>query len=571
MVISHSAQVPEGYASTTETADYLIKELGGARTQDGQATAWRGGLMLTSEFSRGQLDVLGFEGTNAESHMQHLRSLGVLLERGAPLVAKGARSLAELQAQLAAHVGHERFKAALWGVKVVSLETGKVIFEAHPERLLSPASNSKLYTGALALDRLGGDYRIVTPILATAKPEADGTLRGDVVVSGRGDPSWNSGSARKKFDEIFEPFVATIAGAGVKRIAGDIVADGTFFRGVPTGAGWTADDLNDYYGAEVSALTVEDNYADLRIVPGANVGQPAAITLVQPHTGLVLDNRVTTTAAGSSRRIVVRRLIGEHVVHVFGEIPLKNAPVIDEATVPRPAQWFATALKAALEKRGIAVEGKARSVRWPDAPATGTNAVTLGELLSPQMQELVAAFMKPSQNLHTDLIFDYVGERSRAVDAPAWRSSEDCGVLALREFLRANKLEADDVRFEEGSGLSRNNLTSARATVALLSFMAKHREAEAFRASLPVAGVDGTLRRRMKASPAEGNLRAKTGTLRWANALSGYVTTVAGEQLVFSAMLNRMVVPAGRSAREDVDAIGEMLARFGGKVGKTGE
>lgn len=563
MVVSHSAQVPEGYASTTDTADYLLREIGGSRSTVEEPTPWRGGLMPTSEFSRGSLEVLGFAGTDAEAHMLHLRVIGVLLERAAPLVPKPARSVAELQGQIGKHIGQARFAGALWGVKIASVATGKVLFETHADRLLSPASNSKLYTGALALDRLGGDYRIVTPIFATAKPGAEGTLRGDVIVSGRGDPSWNSGSARKKFDEVIEPFAATIAGAGVKRVTGDLVADATFFRGGPSGAGWSTGDLNDYYGAEISAISLEDNYVDMRITPGAKEGDPAQIAFVQPHSGLTLDNRVVTTAAGRTRRIVVRRLIGESVVHLFGEMPLNAAPAIEEATVPRPAQWFAAALKAALEKRGIVVEGKARSVYWPDAQAEGS--VKLGDLLSPQMSELVAGFMKPSQNLQTDLIFGYIGEKGRPDDAPMWRTSEDLGVAALRDFLRENNLHADDVRFDEGSGLSRNNLTSARALVALLSFMAKHREAEAFRASLPIAGVDGTLRRRMKATPAEGNLRAKTGTLRWANSISGYVMTAAGEELVFSVMLNRAVMPAGRSAREDIDAIGEMLARFSGK------
>ena len=128
-------------------------------------------------------------------------------------------------------------------------------------------------------------------------------------------------------------------------------------------------------------------------------------------------------------------------------------------------------------------------------------------------------------------------------------------------------LPADEVRFDEGSGLSRNNLVSANATTALLKFMAGHREAEAFHEALPIAGVDGTLRRRMKNTAAENNVRAKTGTLRWANSLSGYVTTAAGEKLVFSVMLNRAVVPAGRNARDDVDAIALMLAQFTGRSG----
>jgi serine-type D-Ala-D-Ala carboxypeptidase/endopeptidase (penicillin-binding protein 4) len=189
-------------------------------------------------------------------------------------------------------------------------------------------------------------------------------------------------------------------------------------------------------------------------------------------------------------------------------------------------------------------------------------------VLSPPLRDLVAAFMKPSQNLETDLIFAHVGEAVRSAAAPAWRTSEQSAVAALREFLRRNQLPADEVKFEEGSGLSRNNLTSANATVALLALMATHRDGESFHAALPIAAVDGTLRRRMRATPAEGNVRAKTGTLRWANSLSGYVTSAAGERLVFSVMLNRAVVPPGANARDDVDAIAILLAGFTGRSGE---
>jgi serine-type D-Ala-D-Ala carboxypeptidase/endopeptidase (penicillin-binding protein 4) len=479
-------------------------------------------------------------------------------------VAAADAPLEELRARLDAHVTAPRFVGAVWGVKVASLDTGRVLYEHHPERLLSPASNSKLYVAALALDRLGGDYRIITPIFATAAPDSAGNLHGDLLVSGRGDPSWKSGPARAEFWRIFEPFVAAVAAAGVRRITGDLIADATHLRGPPNGAGWTADDLNDYYGAEISALSLEDNYAGLRIAPGAEPGQPCDVSLLQPHTGLVLDNRALTVARGGTRMIAVRRIFGENVVHVFGQVPVGNAPAIEDVTVPRPANWFAAALKEALARRGIAIEGSARSIRWPDAAPAAAARVRLGEISSPPLREMVGALMKPSQNLETDLIFAHLGETLRKPDTPAWQTSEQLGVAALREFLLSHELPADDVRFEEGSGLSRNNLTSARATLALLQFMAAHPAAKDFIASLPIAGVDGTLRRRMRATPAEGNVRAKTGTLRWASALSGYVTSAAGERLVFSAMLNRAVVPAGRQARDEVDAIAVMLAGFAG-------
>lgn len=564
-VLTHSEQVPEGYASTTETADYLLANLGGTRAPETQE--WNHGLRQRSAFSRGRLDILGFAGAAPEDHLRHLRGIGDFWERALPVVpARAAATIAELQRQLAAHTGHPRYARSLWGVKVVSLDTGAVIFERGAEQLLSPASNSKLYAGALALDRLGGDYRIATPIFAAAAPDAAGRISGDVIVAGRGDPSWKSGPQRDRFGTIFDPFVAVLQRAGVRRIEGDVVADATYFRGPAQGAGWTADDLTYYYGAEISAITLEENYVDVKLAPGAAAGEPAAVALLQPESGLTLDNRTVTTPAGSTRRFEVFRLIGEDTVRVFGEIPLGTTPVTEEVSVPVPARWFARGLKSALVRAGIEVGGAARAVTWPAASPVPAAAVRLGEIQSPPLRDLVTALMKPSQNLETDLLFAYVGERARPADAPAWRTSEQLGVAELRAFTARLGLPAGDVRFEEGSGLSRNNLTTARATAALLAEMARHREAEAFRASLPVAGVDGSLRRRMRGTEAQGNVQAKTGTLRWANSLSGYVTTAAGERLAFAVLLNRHVVPPGRSARDDVDAIPVLLARCAGRT-----
>ena len=488
--------------------------------------------------------------------------LGTVAYAAAALAPGATPSIEDLRRQLREHVGDPRFSGALWGVKVASLETGQVLFEHEPGRLMSPASNSKLYVGALALDHFGGDYRIATPILATSAPDAQGRLSGDMIISGRGDPSWKARPRRGDFWAVFAPFVSEIKRAGVRHITGDIVADTTYFRMPPYGAGWVADDLSEDYGAEISAITLEENFVDLRVTPSVP-GQACGFELMHPLADLIIHNRTVTTVKGGSRSIHARRELGGNVVHVFGELPEGSAEEMLDLTVPNPAKWFAAALKEALQREGIRVDGGARSVRWPDASPVSRGAVMLGEIRSPPLRDLVAAFMKPSQNLETDLIFAHVGEAVRPTDAPVWRTSEQCAVAALRDFLRRNDLPADEVRFDEGSGLSRNNLTSAHATVALLRFMARHRDGDAFTASLPIAGVDGTIRRRMRDTPAEGNVRAKTGTLRWANALSGYVASAAGERLVFSVMLNRNIVPAGRFARDDVDAIAIMLARLG--------
>ena len=408
---------------------------------------------------------------------------------------------------------------------------------------------------------MGGDYRINTPLRATAKPDKAGVLAGDLIVSGRGDPGWDFRGKKAHFQAIFYQFIEVLRHAGVKRITGDIVADATWLRQPPQGASWTADDMDFDFGAEISAITLADNYVDLRITPAAKVGEPCAIDVLPPDSGLLIDNRTTTAATGSAREIRVLGLRGdaERVVHVFGTLPVGGKVELTEAPVWHPESWFARALREALTKAGIEVDGNTRGVRWPDAAPAGE--VMLGEVKSAPLRDLVAGFMLPSQNLETDLIFGHLGELRRTAATPAWVRSDELALTALDDFLTKQGVPAGSVLFDEGSGLSRNNLATAGATVQLLAAMSRHREAAAFYASLPVAGVSGSIDKRMRGTPAESNVRAKTGTLRYASSLSGYVTTAAGEKLAFSAMLNRHPVPPGAKAGDPLDELAVILAR----------
>ncbi len=472
-----------------------------------------------------------------------------------------AKSPEELRAQLDAHVNQPRFSGALWGVKVASLTTGKILYENHADRLMSPASNSKLYAAALALQTFGGDYQIATPIFATAKVGKSGTLRGDLIISGRGDPSWKA----TNFWDNFAPFVAVLTNAGVRRVTGDLVMDTTFFHGPPNGGSWSVEDLEDSEGAEVSALTLNDNVAEIQVAPGTNISAPCSLTLSPPETGIFLVNRTKTIAAGGKQSLEIHKPVGTKIIYVFGEVPLDGAGETLDVPVPQPAAWFGAALKTALAQHGIVIKGKVRCLAWPEiAPWDEAGLVKLGAVKSPPLREILRAFLKPSQNLETDLVFDHTGEMLRGTNAPAWETSEQCAVGALEKFLATNGVPAD-VDFDEGSGLSRNNLTSARATVALLTVMATNRWVQDYFDALPIAGVDGTLRRRMKNTPAFKNVHAKTGTLRWVNSLSGYVTTAAGEKLVFSLMLNRYDSPPNRKRTQELDDIAVLLAGFTGR------
>ncbi len=487
---------------------------------------------------------------------------------GGPLRAAEAAApatLAELQERLDQRLRSERFRGGLWGVQVVSLASGRVWFEHEPRRLMSPASNSKLFAGALALDVLGPEYCIRTPVLGSAAPKADGTLPGDLFIAGRGDPTWRVRGTSRPFASIFTPVVEVLRRAGVRRIAGDVVADATWFHQPPQGSGWTVDDLNDWYGAELSGVSLEQNYAELSLTPALVPGGEVSLAWRQSDAGLEVLARLQTVAADAPAQVVVRRLVGESRVHLWGSVPAGGRPELVNVTVPRPAEWYAAALRSALAREGIAVAGRARAARGPDPSPVPAGAVALGELTSPPLRELVADFMKPSQNLETDLIFGHLGETRRGVGTPAYGTGEALALEALREFLGRAGVDPAEVRFEEGSGLSRNNLLTARATVGLLAAMARHPAAKDFEASLPIAGRDGTLRTRLRGTAAEGNVKAKTGTLRWANAVSGYVTTAGGERLAFALLLNRHATEAGApSAREELDEIVAMLAAYAG-------
>jgi D-alanyl-D-alanine carboxypeptidase/D-alanyl-D-alanine-endopeptidase (penicillin-binding protein 4) len=470
-------------------------------------------------------------------------------------------ALAALQAALSNHLAQPKFAAAAWGVKVATLDSGRTLFAHDAHKLLKPASNAKLYTGALALDRLGPAFRIRTSLFAQARPDRSGTLRGDLLVYGRGDPSFAARFDGVSITNVLEPLVNALAAAGVRRITGGLVGDESFFRGPPLGSEWTWGDLQRYYGAEASALTVQDNVVDLVFRPGPKPGAPCLIQTLPPTSYLSFDNRTRTGASNTPTDLQLYRPIGQSVVHLSGAIAL-GSNVTDAVAVPRPALWFVTLLREALQRRGIQVGGGVRAVDWLERQAHPVDLHQLAEVAAVEsrpVSEILPRMMKPSQNLYAHLLLLQVGARAAGgpADGPVEPTTEDLGLAELRRFLDGAGIAPEETRLEEGSGLSRGALVTPNATVALLRHMHRHPHGAIFREALPVAGRDGTLRSRMKATAAFENVRAKTGTLRYVNTLSGYVTTRAGQPLVFSLMLNNY---EGKDARPALDAMAVLLA-----------
>ncbi len=523
----------------------------------------------------------------------------IFAQNPTPAPQPQTESVESLSSRISAHIAQPRFAPAAWGLKIVSLDSGRIIFEHNAGKYFNPASNAKLYSAALALDRLGADYRIKTSLYSTARPNATGTLKGDLIVYGRGDPVMTASVNDGDYFKPFEPLLQQLANAGVRRVEGDLVGDESYFATPPIGSGWEWDDLQEYYGAEVSALTINDNALDLFVKPAERVGLPCRVTTGPVTSFVTLMNRTQTAPKGTEARVVVYRPVGENIVYVSGRLPVDHKGYKGSVSVHNPAGLFANLFKDALARRGITVTGRARTIDWKYrevTPIDFAKLVELGFVESLPLKDIVRETLKPSQNLYAQLLLLQAGayqgpetagqkpdaqSNGDASNSPAARAqnaaavaqspgpqltTEQMGIQAMNNFLAEAGVKKGDVLLEEGSGLSRKDIITPNATIALLTYMSRHRNSEFYQAGLPIAGVDGTLQNRMKGTAAAGNARAKTGSLRYVYTLSGYVTSAAGERFAFSIMLNNYYnTDQNSSPRGDIDAIVVMLAGFAGR------
>jgi D-alanyl-D-alanine carboxypeptidase/D-alanyl-D-alanine-endopeptidase (penicillin-binding protein 4) len=479
---------------------------------------------------------------------------------------QSSNTLSSLQARLGADLNEGRFAQAQWGVQVVSLDSGKILFEHNADKLMKPASNAKLYTTALALDRLGPDYRIKTSFYAAAKPGSDGVIHGDLIVYGRGDPSFSARFNDGDYKKALQPAVDAFQAAGIKQIDGELVGDESFFHGPAYGSEWTWDDLQNYYGAPASALSFQDNVIDLVFNPGEALGAPCQIVTMPATTFVTFSNRTETAETNARARIRIYRPMGGNLAYVWGRVPLGSTGQADAVSVNDPALWFVTMLKEALAQNGIVVSGAVREMNWLDRETAPLDLAKLTEVASVEsrpLAEIVKQTLKPSENLYAQLLLLQVGAKVVESRDISDGNTEQAGVAEMRRFLRQAGIDRGMALLEEGSGLSRASLVTPGATVKLLTFMSRHRHREAFIDALPIAGVDGTLRNRFKGTPAEGNVRAKTGSLGYVDTLSGFLNDGGREKLVFSIMLNnyRETDPE-HTGRAEIDKLVRMLVDY---------
>lgn len=482
------------------------------------------------------------------------------------------QTLPDLQAKIRTSLMRPELRRGSIGVKVVSLNTGKVVFEENAEKYFMPASNMKNFTVATAMEKLGPNFRFVTSVYAPVKPDAAGVVRGPVTIFGRGDVSFSTAfyppiGDTPGYYRGLEALADKMVQSGVKRIEGDLVGDESYFSGSPLPSGWEWDDLQWYYGAEVSAMPLNDNALDLFITPGA-VNTPCVVQILPLNPVYKVANTCVTAKSGV-RDLRVEKKLDRNILEVSGTMPADDKKGYYGAiAVSHPAEIFMALLRQVLEKKGVVVTGQTKVLGVKEkallAVASSVPPIEIARFESFPFGIVAAKTMKPSQNMYTETILWTLGEQL-GDKRNASATSAERGAAVVRSFLRDIGVPEGSVLQYDGSGLSRHNLVTPNAVTTLYTYMAtKSQYAAAWRDSLTIAGVDGTLKNRFKGTAAEGNIRGKTGTIDQVSALSGYLLTAGGEQVVVSIIINGV---EGSGTRQAVaDEIVVNLANFNGRI-----
>jgi len=434
-----------------------------------------------------------------------------------------------------------------WGAMVISLTTGDTLFARNAGASLNPASTLKLFTTALAFDQLGPEHRFSTDVYRVGDV-SNGTLFGNLIIRGGGDPALSRRYYDGDGNGPMRALARQVAAAGIRRVSGDIIGDDHAFEAKPVPDGWLTRYLHASYAARVSALSLNENLVHIVITPGTS-GGPGTVRLEPATTAFQVTNTSTTRARSRGAQVVVTGG-DDGLIRVRGWIGTASEAKVYSLVVPEPATFTTGAFTRALRDAGIVVEGRAR------VGITPPTAIRVTSLPSPPLAELAGVMNRESINHFAELIFRNAARQA----SPLGIGSATMGNALLRDFMQLRVgASPKDVFVADGSGLSTLDRVTARSMVQLLAYADRAPWSKQFHESLPVAGREETLRLRMRRTPAQGNLHAKTGTTNDVVALSGYVAARDGEVLAFAFLYN------GKdrwNARATIDAMGVTLADF---------
>lgn len=494
------------------------------------------------------------------------RSLGILmLTLGLAPAVWSQNGTASLRQAIDRLLDRPEYRNAHWGVLVLDLRDSTVLYERHSRKNFIPASVAKLFVTAAALEQLGPDFRYVTRLWADG-PVVDGVLQGNLIVRGAGDPAIGGRFTEGDRTALFRAWADSLRQRSIHTIAGDLIGDDDYFDDTPLGAGWSWDDLTYWYAAEISALSFNDNCVDITL-EGTRAGRPARLHWEPLRTTYVqLINQTRTVPPNRSLRERYERKPGTNTILLRSQVP-EGRVETESLTISNPTRYFVHVLQEVLTREGIVVQGRPVDVdELPEKPDyTQPHFWIVATYTSPPLREMIRIVNQRSQNLYAEMVLRTLGTERPVADTTRTPGSAAMGLAAAaRTWLKAG-IDTSQIRMVDGSGLSQLNLLSPEATVRLLAYMALHPQHdvwEAFYASLPAGGQIGTtLEYRLRQGMAQGNVRAKTGTLSNASSLAGYLRAADGRLLAFVLFCNHYTVSTAR-VRATQDAIVERLARY---------
>ena len=439
--------------------------------------------------------------------------------------------------------GEPAARQAAWGIHVVNLKTGATVYARNINQFFIPASNTKLFSTALALTRLGPNYRFRTLITSPEQPDESGRVT-ELRFVGGGDPNLSGRQLPYAYKSepgnplrFVEQFAQQLVDRGLRLVDGDIVGDDSAYAHQPYPEGWALDDPVYDYGVPVSALFLNDGMFTLYLRP-TSPGQPPSVDCSPMPDDLVIHNLAVT---GTTTKVKYERLPGLPELTITGTVAEPHEELLG---MDDPALFAASALRQALLKRGVRITGKTR-VEHTSAPG-----VTLVTHQSAPLADNLGPLNKESINVHAEIAILETARAHRGAQA-----SRESALEELQLFLKEIGIADGQYHFEDGSGLSRHTLVTPQTVTKLLFYMHNSKDRDAWIGTLPIGGEDGTLAKRFSGARTAKEVRAKTGSITHVNALSGYTPRYA-----FSILVNNSDTEA-RTIRRLIDQIALALVR----------
>jgi D-alanyl-D-alanine carboxypeptidase/D-alanyl-D-alanine-endopeptidase (penicillin-binding protein 4) len=441
------------------------------------------------------------------------------------------------------------FNRQLWGVALVD-DKGKLLYGRNADRLFVPASNTKIVVSAVASALFAPDFTVKTSVYGSG-PVVKGVLQGDLVLYGRGDPTFSArcyaldttvaGACDVNPMARMQDLAGQLARAGITSVSGDVVGDGSWFEPTLVHPAWEGYDLNWWYAAPVSGLGFNDNSIDIEYAPADSAGPPARVSFTPDFGDVTLENRTSTVPRGGEETIDFFRTAGTLSVWAQGTVEAGRRPRKEYFALPDPNIFAARALRAALATQGITVLGSTRSTTDSMAYEIVRRGTPMAEVTSRPLRDWIFPILNTSQNWYAEMTLKQLGKQFGR--AGSW----DEGLRIERRFLIDSVgVDSTQIALSDGSGLSASNLVSPIAFTQVLRFMRQHPHWATFAAGLPRSGQRGSLRNRFVGSPIEGKVQAKTGSISRVNTLSGYVELQDGKVLTFSVQANHHTLPGSQ-------------------------